>query len=350
MEIQEREKKRIEYIDLAKGICIILVVFMHMVPELGKGSFLVNLRMPLYYFLSGMFFKTYGSFKNFSIKKTENLLIPFIAWYLISYVIYYLRVLTIGHPEHIFRITDLFLEPEFYNGPIWFLLSLFWCNILYFIIENISRNEFLRGSLVLFISCLGWLLSFNEFHNFLYFGTSLTCLPFFYIGRKCVEFKLVFNERALGKDSIIVGISLVVLGLVSFLPIELPQMKYYLNILSIGHPVTLYISAISMIMILLIICKYLRKVPYVSYLGRFSIIVLLTHGLLNNVIRRIIAKMSGMDVEQTWFQLILFIGVMALMAVIIPICRKYLPYICAQKPVIGDKLLKSKELSLSESK
>lgn len=340
------EKQRIEYIDLAKGVCIILVVFMHVVPELGKGSFLVNLRMPLYYFLSGMFFKTYGNFKNFSRKKIENLLIPFVAWYLISYGIYYVRVLAIGHPEHIFRITDLFLEPEFYNGPIWFLLSLFWCNSLYFSIEKIGKNEFLKCSYVLLISCIGWYLSFKELHNLLYFGTSLTCLPFFYIGRKSVEYKFVNNEKSCKKDGITIGICLAVLGLVAFLPFELPQMWFYLNILNAGNPVSLYLSAISMILILLVICKYINKIPYVSYIGRFSIIVLLTHGLLNNVIRRILAHLFGLDIETTWFRISLFFVIMGLMLIVIPFCRRFLPYICAQKPLISDKLIRRGRLSL----
>lgn len=62
-------KNRIEFIDLAKGICIILVVMYHC----GLGGLIPGdklLRMPLYFVLSGLFFKDYG--KASLVKKRTN--------------------------------------------------------------------------------------------------------------------------------------------------------------------------------------------------------------------------------------------------------------------------------------
>ncbi len=54
------KKTRIEFIDLAKGVCILLVVIVHVIPELDTPlEFLACLRMPLYFCLSGLFFKDY---------------------------------------------------------------------------------------------------------------------------------------------------------------------------------------------------------------------------------------------------------------------------------------------------
>ena len=72
--------KRIEWIDTAKGICIFLVVINHLClysGVLSNGScslirvndFLSSFRMPLYFFLSGLFFKTYGGGKFFSSRR-----------------------------------------------------------------------------------------------------------------------------------------------------------------------------------------------------------------------------------------------------------------------------------------
>lgn len=64
-------EKRIEYIDLMKGICIILVVMNHcgamrgLRPELSIINVLFAGSMPLYFLLSGLFFKRYGSFGTF---------------------------------------------------------------------------------------------------------------------------------------------------------------------------------------------------------------------------------------------------------------------------------------------
>jgi len=52
--------QRIEYIDLAKGFCIMLVVFNHGNVLMGDPEYALRdafciMRMPLYFFLSGLF-------------------------------------------------------------------------------------------------------------------------------------------------------------------------------------------------------------------------------------------------------------------------------------------------------
>lgn len=57
--MQTTVKKRIDFIDTAKGVCIILVVLGHSgipIDFVGMNS----MRMPLYFILSGLFFKDYG--------------------------------------------------------------------------------------------------------------------------------------------------------------------------------------------------------------------------------------------------------------------------------------------------
>ena len=54
------QKKRIEYIDLMKGVCITLVVLLHVIWTFNidiVDNVLSNIRMPLYFFLSGLFSK-----------------------------------------------------------------------------------------------------------------------------------------------------------------------------------------------------------------------------------------------------------------------------------------------------
>ena len=78
--------KRIEYIDLAKGMCILLVVLSHMMAyykvSFPYDSVLKCFRMPLYFFLSGVFFKQYEGFWGFFKRKVNKLLIPFAFFYL----------------------------------------------------------------------------------------------------------------------------------------------------------------------------------------------------------------------------------------------------------------------------
>lgn len=85
----QTDKKRIEYIDLAKGVCILLVVFAHIHPDLTRyswGVFFDSFRMPLYFFLSGIFFKRYSGIQEFAIKKVNNLIIPLLFFYAFAYL------------------------------------------------------------------------------------------------------------------------------------------------------------------------------------------------------------------------------------------------------------------------
>lgn len=51
--------QRIDFIDLAKGVCIFLVVIGHCGVPIDIPGFEI-VRMPLYFILSGLFFKEYG--------------------------------------------------------------------------------------------------------------------------------------------------------------------------------------------------------------------------------------------------------------------------------------------------
>ena len=123
------EKKRLEFIDLAKGFCILLVVFNH-IHKTFDTQFLLDdcfkmFRMPLYFFLSGLFFKRYEGVLGFMKRKINKLLIPFVFFFLLtSFLIPSIISMLSGNN---FKIELLwsFVSPEFFpNFPIWFLLCL----------------------------------------------------------------------------------------------------------------------------------------------------------------------------------------------------------------------------------
>ena len=78
--MDNQKTNRLEFIDLAKGLCIMLVVFQHVTSTFGVSDYpfklgLASFRMPLYFFLSGLFFKSYSGFLEFLEKKFIKLLI-----------------------------------------------------------------------------------------------------------------------------------------------------------------------------------------------------------------------------------------------------------------------------------
>lgn len=333
------ESKRIEFIDLAKGICILLVLAVHIVPEVGKRfDLLTGLRMPLYFCLSGLFFKDYGGIKNLLIRKADKLLLPFFSWYLISYAFYYFRIYTLGEASENFHILDFFTRPYFYNLPLWFLLCLFWSNLLYAFITKLTDNLKLQSCLILIFLFFGWELSFSGYPNWFFIGTSLTCLPFFFLGRILKDSPIIRN-KTLRTDLICLICGIFVIVAVSLISKETLFMSYYNNYLEKGHVFSLYLIAAPMVILTLLACKYIKKVPYISFLGRYSIIALITHELLRNVINRGIRFFINPELSDFQINLIVMIIVCAIMPAVIVLCRKYLPYITAQKDFLTSKIL-----------
>lgn len=106
-------KGRIEFIDLAKGICILLVVMIHVgVPEYIPGLYAA--KVPIFFLLSGLFFLKKVNFflrGGYWNKLCTTIVIPFLAYYLISYAMFYVidRVIpnVLGGKQD-FSIIDVF--------------------------------------------------------------------------------------------------------------------------------------------------------------------------------------------------------------------------------------------------
>ena len=143
------KKPRIEYIDLAKGICITLVVCFHLTlfydTSLPFDNFFKAFRMPLYFFLSGCFFKAYEGFGGFVKRKINKLLIPFAFFFLVCSFIIPNILAHYGVNIRYLPMSEMYsaLLDEYYpSGQIWFLLCLFEINIFFYIIYLFACYDF----------------------------------------------------------------------------------------------------------------------------------------------------------------------------------------------------------------
>lgn len=179
---------RVDFIDLAKGFCIILVVLSHVCGSTAWYFLdVMNIfRMPLYFVLSGLFFKSYGSFFVFVKKKTNKLLIPFLSVYLFvvlpsSFLIYH----RYGSVDNIYdfffaHFGRLYLGID---GAAWFLLCLFFMNLIFYLIYLIAKGKMFPMFLMT-IACglTGYLLDCQHIYIALWIDSALTAMPFFMLG------------------------------------------------------------------------------------------------------------------------------------------------------------------------
>lgn len=327
------EKQRIGYIDLSKGFCIALVVLFHIKGIFGYNSaidpFLSSLRLPLYFFLSGLFFKDYGSLLTFLIKKVNRLLIPFFFFYLCFSVLVpnLLHQLVGVRFETVVGWSSLwaFLWPgEFPNVPIWFLWCLFLMNVVFYLLHSL-----LRGSLSwLAIGCLvlgivgDYLLDAfaADFGNVF---KALQSMPFFYFG--------YFFSRRRCLSSINAASGKVRLALCVFFA----SLAFVFSTVLPYHLLLYYASGFSGTLTVILLSSLIGYLPLFSYIGRYSIILLLTHGLLV----RFLAPFEShlLTVFSVRLAVIAVTTVILLSYyAIIPLMKRYLPYVTAQKPLLRE--------------
>ena len=333
--------QRIQFIDLAKGLCITLVVLYHinirfdLYPPLFAA--LSTFRMPLYFLLSGLFFKEYENFLGFLKRKTNKLLIPFLFFYLITSFLMPNLLYLLGHTldkTASLGITGLWAfvtKEQFSNGPIWFLWCLFVLNIIFYSIFLLSKliGRYFIAALII-MSCIlgsaGMILSVNHINLPAFIDTALTATPFFCVGYILRKHTTILYPNSIDKYLIVFIILCFIINILS----GGGGCAYKGNHFHIS-PWQVYLSGISGTLGIIFLAKYLKDIPFFSYWGRYSIMVLTTHGLLLQVYIPIAKKIP---VSATLTEIILLIVTMFSYNIIIPIMKKYLPYVTAQKDVI----------------
>ena len=325
-------KERIEYIDLAKGICIFLVVLDHISDYryFSDGNYPMNdifeqTRMPLYFILSGLFFKDYsGGIKEFLLRKTNRILVPYI-FFMLTY-----RVLV----RVVYSLADISIGEIW--APLWFLLCLFWMNVifatLYYIVKRFRHNELMSeiilGAIVLCIGIGGYLAGNLPLN----IGTAMTSLPFLWMGYLLNRKLHLFEQRINPWWALLSAFTL--FAVLHFL--YMGENYFFLNSYSAPLPFV-YICGLMGTLAILMLSRVIKWLPVISYIGRYSIIVLCTHMAIVKAVIHI--PFNGEFWQNNTVQSLV---VLALTIACSVFCcwflSKYLPWFTAQKDLIKSHL------------
>lgn len=331
-------KQRIDYIDLAKGLCILLVISNHI--DLGEflyknehvSSFFFSFRMPLYYMLSGLFLSIKdNNYFDFVQKKINRLIVPFVFFVTITNIYSFIKH-TITHSDFIYSSPLLFLFREnsygLMNNPLWFLFSLFTTYMLYAALHYLfhGKKTYIYAGTVL-CGCIGYFLGKMHINIPFYLDTSLTCLPFVTMG------SIIRNETNLlyGKmsKSFCIGSAAILFLITFFLCGDTGSIftlnSYDCNILS------LFVTGILGSTSILLICKAINKLLIISYMGRYSIIVLGVHDIFRIEFGALIREYITNVII---YEFILMFIVVVLSLLSIYILKRFFPCFVAQKDFI----------------
>lgn len=315
-------KNRIEYIDLMKGICIILIILLHNHIHSSNDSIndiLRNMRIPLYFCLSGLFFKEYNGFCDFITRKFNKLIIPFIFF---AYFPYALCEIGLNYERSIKTYLLMSIIP--YNYPLWFLRCLFVTYILYFLFHKITKRlsltvqtisifliAFFTYTIIQNLTIPIKILE-NSIFNII---TAFIALPFFHIA-SIVRRKGFLSQNISNKYIIVLFIIFFFIWILTFQNnIDYRTIQFGKNF------VFLYASALGGTGCVWCIAYIIKKMFYISYIGRYSLIALGTHYPL-------ILLFNSMGVHNKY---IVFLCILIVMPGVIYVFKKYFPYMTAQK-------------------
>ena len=157
-------------------------------------------------------------------------------------------------------------------------------------------------------------------------------MPFFTLGYVLRKHTSVLNENFSRKDFFFFISSLGMLLLVFHVNEQLGTdvIGFARNEYNV-HILLLYLGGTAGTLCVFMFSKYFGHLPIISYIGRYSIVVLLTHLLFLFVIRNLLYQAGIDQSERIDINIAVFILIILLMLPTIKFCVKYLPYCFAQK-------------------
>ena len=192
--------KRIEYLDIAKGLVMFIVVYHHtsLVPK-AIAVLYHPFFMSFFFIVSGYFYK-YKDTKTYFKGKSYSLLLPYVIWR----SIYSLIELALGIikkevtrdglikwlKDYAYGI--LALKSPSMSGPTWFFICLFVVSTIYYIIDKYSKNYRIKIASVFLVALVGILLI--ECTTVLYpfkLVNAMIELPIFFIGNALRRYELM---------------------------------------------------------------------------------------------------------------------------------------------------------------
>lgn len=291
-------KTRINWIDIAKGIGILLVILGHSPRDIMVDSypaihfmfsFIYSFHMPLFFFLAGVTFHSFKKSDGFIIKKTRQLFIPLICYSLTIYAVFYiadlipfLHTLFENASMGVVPLKEYILDTLNINNPYafhtWYIWVLFIIEIIMFIYEKyILRKK--SGSIV-------YLIPVVLVTIIIHFFVKLDLALLNYVVKNLFYFSLgviysikggalqeKHNKKIVLKLLFSVGIIMTILHTLSAI-----------NVITFNEPVTFILNDLQFLigntlMILLIVnlSKKIADNKFLIYLGQNSFNIYLLH-------------------------------------------------------------------------
>ncbi len=320
--------ERTDWVDYAKGIGIILVVYGHVargvynagiyIPEAFyklADSTIYSFHMPLFFFLSGLFFcnslQKRGAFK-FTLNKLDTIIYPYVLWSILQGS---LEVFMGNYTNNDLTLSDVFSlwDPR---AQFWFLYALFFVFLTCTLIFTVLKERF---SLIVFLFACTLYLSSSLFTYFAPFSFVANNLVFFMLG---VMFTQIELNRRLSSGY------LFVIALASFVVAQYIFHGIFEKDYS-DRGIASFVLACVSIFFIVMLSKVLavRSVSIIAYIGASSMAIYLMHIVAGSGVRVILSKFMSIDDMFMHIMAGSFFGIMFPILAVQIVQRLNIPYV-----------------------
>lgn len=286
---------RIEWVDVAKGVGIFLVVFGHSLGGMIDGgmlsstgwcaqlvTFIYIFHMPLFFFLAGMFVahSAKRSFPDYLSNKAAVIVYPYFVWSILEGLLqYYASRYTNGHTSLGNLVTIVYAPINQY----WFLYVIFLMYITYWFVRHwrFSNTHLLIFALLLY--------SMNAIWPHIAVGDVLSSycsfLLYFALGAKIAETPLLASVQALD------GRRLTIAAICGYAVI-VPAVVLNVSSLSFLHAALALIGMTATIALAMIVTRSPLE-SVVRILGVYSLEIYVAHTIFSAAARIAMLKLLG---------------------------------------------------------
>ena len=166
----EKAKKRIDYVDIAKGFGMLAVIWGHILTDDSNPSVVLvyAFDIPLFFVLAGMMYngEKYNSFGKLLKSRAKSLLLPYVIFSVVTWIIWAAFSIVTHSDKALFAplLQTVIAQGSggflVHNVPLWFVTCLFVVEVLYYFISK--ANDIINLLICIALAVVGHFMLHNN--------------------------------------------------------------------------------------------------------------------------------------------------------------------------------------------
>ncbi len=347
------EKKRLQFLDMVKGIAIILVIIGHIeyVPAPVR-IWISCFHMPVFFVVSGILIavknETEYDTKTIIGKKWRGIMIPYM-WFSLSFFLIDIGNVCLNKIDiHTFIVNTISAVTFYGKSVLWFLPAIFLAQ-LYFILIKKNLKKYIWLIAVVMLTAIAYFCKLGLDSLYASYSDSLLITSVINFMRTFVRAAIATPFVAFGYlvyvglskiDSGKIGIRIVCVFagmavLIGVYPLAMYNGCVDLHNIILANVAVYYISAFAASLAMIVMCIGLPVIRPITYFGRNSLIVMADHLDYYILWAGIVLSMkilSIVGISNQWLFLLLIVLIVLLLSIIvIEGINRFFPFVLGKK-------------------